>query len=581
MQHFRSDQPASYLTPMPLFSDNALVDTKPLTFERVANTRTTTTYNPASTQRGRRFASVNNSYPNFPATTSTPTHNTYSQQLRSPLNPISHNARPSRASFSQTTAPADSKPYTHNPDPRSETPFNMQNQIQPPTGGPALLTAQFQRVLQGIDQPLRITGTASALQKLTDILNAGFYIRRLNDTSATTAFELSLRPYQIKGFFPTDAEMTSLSNLPKCLQLASGFNSDQDLTMAPTESAANHILPPLAALRVIDGARRYMEIGDRLRHGYKYCFDMLILTRVNNHQFLVHELPLSSGTTPSTHSVLLFRQFVRNEQGNLTEEWSPSITVRGIPPPRAQPIPVGAPLAANAPPVAGPSNQPQPPMPPAAQPAQTAQTTHNWGNGNGVDPLIGVTDPNTVEGDLILRVAMRYTNKEIHQILADKGSTAKYNSITKRISNALKAQARAELQPGERLNAKCNALREEFDTQRNASLGRQPAQRGGGNGGVGKSKRRKTGSKTFVAGDDSDMEEEFDEMDLDKEEDTDMEDDEEDGAGGGYSLRSSNRAPRANTAGQTQDEVDVNDVEDDLGGQDDGDDSDGSVYDGT
>ncbi|GIZ36777.1 hypothetical protein CKM354_000024400 [Cercospora kikuchii] len=580
MQHFRSDQPSSYLTPLPLFSDNALVDTKPVTFERVANTRTNTTYNPASTQRGRRFASVNNSYPYFPATTSTPTHNTCSQQLRSPLNPILRNARPSRASFSQTPAPADFKPSTHTPDPRSETSFNMQNQIQPPTAGPALHTVLFQRVLQGIDQPLPITGTASALQKLTDALNAGFYIRRLNDRSATTAFQLSLRPFQIKGFFPTDAEMTVLSNLPKCAQLASGFNPDVDLTMAPTESAANHILPPLAALRVIDGARRYMEIGDRLRHGYKYCFDMLILTRVND-QFLVHELPSSSGTTPSTHSVLLFRQFVRNEQGSTTEEWSPSITVRGIPPPRAQPIPFAAPPAANAPPVAGPSTQPHPPMPRVTQPAQTAPTTHNWSNGIGSDPLAGVTDPNTVEGDLILRVAMRYTNKEIFGKLNALNSRAKYNSITKRISNALKAQARAELQPGEQFDAKCKALREEFDAERDRSLGRQPAQRGGANGGVGKGKRRKTGTKRFVAGDDSDMEEDFDELDLDEEEDEEMEDDEEGGVGGGYSLRSSNRAPRANTSGQAQDEVDEDDVEDGLAGHDDGDDSDGSVYDGT
>ncbi|KAF2207838.1 hypothetical protein CERZMDRAFT_102105 [Cercospora zeae-maydis SCOH1-5] len=560
MQHFRFDQPSSYLTPLPLFSDNVLVDTKPSCFERVNNTRITKNYKFASTERGSRFFSISDSTVS-PATSSTPC--SCNHKLRSTFEPIPRNARYQRPTALQTSAPVSSEARQHSAIPRSQTCLTMQNQIA--SGSATMYQHPFPGLFQGFEQTPVIIGTASALQKLTDARKAGLFIA-YPAMSAVAAVQQSLQPFQAAGVFPTDEEMTSLFSLTDLEQRACGFDKAKDFSITDQESAHNIIMPPLVSLRAIDCARQYMEIGNRHRHGPSYCFDVLIIT-LSNGQLFVHDLPAPSNSH-STHSVLMLRQLMPGADGNVVEIWRASATSRGIPLPRPDPLSSAVPSSSSAPPS----------MPSNVQPAQSAKDDDDESDADDPDPLAGVTDSSKVEGDLILRAAMRYTNKEIYEKIKALGSTATYNSVTKRITNALKAQARAELGPGEAFDAKYDALRNDFDARRRGGQGRLSAKRSASSMGGGKSKRQKTASKGFVADDDSDLEDVLDGMDIQDEEVVGTVEYDGNGGGNGYSLR--RRTPRNNVNAEIQgvDEADE-DMEDDFEREQSADESDVSEFD--
>ncbi|KAM3423707.1 hypothetical protein BST61_g1119 [Cercospora zeina] len=567
MQHFRFDQPSSYLTPLPLFSDNVLVDTEPARFERVTNTRITTNYKFASTQRRGRFPSISSSTFSSATSSTLPTHN---RNLRSTFEPIPRNLRQPRPPFSKALAPVIFEARQHSADTLSRTRSIMQDQLG--SSSATMYHQPFPGLLQGFAQTPVIIGTGSALQKLADAQNAGLVIAQ-PPMAAAVAFQLSLQPFETAGTFPSDGEMNSLFSLPELEQRACGFDQDQDFSMTDHESARNMIAPPLMALRVIECARKYLEIGNRYRHGTRYCFDVLIIT-VSGGQLFVHDLPPPSNSH-STHSVLMLRHVMPNPHGHVAEIWQASATTQGVPPPRPTPLSFNSTTA----PVPSSSRMPQP-MPSNAQAGNAGQQNIVQSNGAGSDPLVGVTRHQDVDGNLILRVAMHLTNKEIYEKVTNLGSTASYNSVTKRITNSLKSLAKSQLRPGEAFDGKYKAMREAFNKQRDQSLGRQPAKRAASSVGGGKGKRQKIGSEAFVANDDSDLEEDLDDMDIQDEEVVGTVEDEGNGGGSGYSLR--RRTPYTSaSAGMEGANAADEDMEDGVDGNQSADESAVSEFDDT
>jgi hypothetical protein len=91
------------------------------------------------------------------------------------------------------------------------------------------------------------------------------------------------------------------------------------------------------------------------------------------------------------------------------------------------------------------------------------------------DALGGDIHPTDIDGAIILRIAMEFTNQEIHQHLSRamrhlNMPEVSYNTITKRVTNSLHKKAKKLTPPGSEASATYNQLRKQFDQEREVAL---------------------------------------------------------------------------------------------------------------
>ncbi|KAI5358287.1 hypothetical protein Slin14017_G116480 [Septoria linicola] len=466
MQHFRFDNPSSYLTPLPLFCPVATIDdnlTQPsqVTYERVHNTH----------QHNYAYNTTSNGSRNFMRLATGP--NSGSQSARA-ASPLSHRSIECTTFGNSTLAPLQdahlrrqparstaiyrqsSRPVTTSLNHSAFQPVPKPSRLR---GTRTYTTAHFQGLFghRGRDPLMVISGRPAVLEKLRRAQTHGMYIQAHPFASAALAFEYSLRPFQLSEDFPSTWQMESLFAAPRHEQLASGLDKDRDFSISLSDSAVDQVSPALKAVREIDCARSFLEIGGR-HLGSGSVFSIIVITWGMHADSLAHEITTISGKS-ATHSIVMFREMKSLASHDYSETWHSSVFTTGVP---AAPIPPLSPTARLE--VCASTMTPE---------AKTNPVTGRWCNRDSFeeeDVLASITDEKDVDGEVILRAAQLYTNTELHEKIKALGSTASYNSVTKRITNSLKVRTRASLLPGQVFTQKYNAQRATFNAERKKNL---------------------------------------------------------------------------------------------------------------
>ncbi|EMF16186.1 uncharacterized protein SEPMUDRAFT_147821 [Sphaerulina musiva SO2202] len=326
-----------------------------------------------------------------------------------------------------------------------------------------------------------VSGSATSLRNLAAAIKGGLAISPIDSISAAAAFESSLVPIQAASILPSPAQMVSLFNAPLSIQRASGLDIANDFSIYEAESARNSCTPLLLAYKEIDCARQYLEICSRYQD-VGSVVEIGILT-LDGNRYTFEVLPTISRKT-STHTLFLFRQLTDSFYNSYKEVYRPFVSVSPLPSMPAEPLrgqSRGLLLSSDMKMTLakavriGLTDHGETinemilrgrldylPVSPVSTPSHTAQTDRAQRDSR--------TIPSGIEGVHILRAAQRYTNTELHSLITASGSEVSYNSVTKRITNALKAQARHRLVPGEDLARKYEQMRKAFNSQRAANL---------------------------------------------------------------------------------------------------------------
>ncbi|CZT23579.1 uncharacterized protein RCC_09293 [Ramularia collo-cygni] len=191
-------------------------------------------------------------------------------------------------------------------------------QPQPAPDAELVFTTTHDYVFAQPGPLIQIFGRKVAIDELhKGIEGEGLAVRPDQPDHASTALEQSLDLLRAKNAFPDNEALLRFTAQSPELQLAGGITPEDWVIR---ETVLNCVYPPFHFQQLnVDFVLAFLRVAQKC-HSEERVYQLVILTQTTQVQYRVDKL-LTIFDAPATHSVYLYRHFVRGQDGAIVENW--------------------------------------------------------------------------------------------------------------------------------------------------------------------------------------------------------------------------------------------------------------------